>query len=62
MTPKVKEKLTAMLEARGLTLTAFTDNPDELTNEEAKYLMSILPGMFREVKPKATESESGDVA
>ena len=61
MTPKVKEKLTAMLEARGLTLTAFTDNPDELTNEEAKYLMSILPGMFREVKPEAT-SEKGDVA
>lgn len=61
MTPKVREKLTAMLEARGLTLEAFTDNPDDLTNQEARFLMEMLPGMFREVKPEAT-SEKGDVA
>lgn len=61
MTPKVKEKLTAMLEARGLKLEAFTDTPEDLTNEEAKFLMQMLPGMFREVK-EATESEGGDVA
>ena len=61
MTPKVREKLTAMLEARGLTLEAFTDNPDDLSNQEARFLMKMLPGMFREVKPEAT-SEKGDVA
>jgi hypothetical protein len=63
MTPKVREKLTAMLEARGLALEAFTDDPDELTNEEARFLMKMLPGMFREIQPqKATSEESGDVA
>ncbi len=63
MTPKVREKLTAMLEARGLALEAFTDDPDDMTNTEARELMKELPKMFREIQPqKATSEESGDVA
>jgi hypothetical protein len=61
MTGSVKMKLTAMLDERGLSIEAFVDDPEVMTNREARELMEFLK---TNVKPNdsATESESGDVA
>ena len=50
-----------MLDERHLSMDAFVEDPDEMTNREARELMEFLK---TNVKPNdgATESESGDVA
>lgn len=61
MTGSVKMKLMAMLDERSLSIEAFVDDPEGMTNREARELMEFLKA---NVKPNdsATESESGDVA
>lgn len=61
MTGSVKMKLTAMLEARGLVLEAFTDTPEDMTNREARELMAFLQDNVK-ATDGSTDSESGDVA
>lgn len=47
MTAAMKKRVDAALRERGLSIDAFCDDPDEMTNDEARSLLRMLPKMFK---------------
>lgn len=61
MTGSVKLKLMAMLSERSLSIEAFSDDPESMTNHEAHELMKFLKDNVK-VSTSTESEESGDVA